>query len=464
MAAKQVGRRLRFRWWMVPAGLGGVVIIVIAVGAIILANKDVSAFKNLITAELSKETGRDVQIQGAFDLSIGFSPSIVAEDVSIANASWGSRPAMLTARRLEVKVSLFPMLSGRVETQRLVIEGADLLLETNPKGESNWPFKDDGKSEGQSDLFAADELEVRESLVTMRDGPKGETRTLKINTATGGLDSAKNIFSLDAKGTFNDLPLTTKATIGRRGPKAPLKLDLKAGDVALALEGTIDAPADMDGLDVAAVLSADSLAKLGALSGGDTAPPDIGPLSLKGHLTGGGKAFAFDQIDGVLGEAKITGGLKLALADIPRLTGSLAATTIDLDRFLVKKEAAKKLPNTPIFDDDAIDIGWLDDADIELDLSAQKAIYRGTQFADFATTLTVRKKTATLKPLAFKLAGGALDGEARLDASVFGAARHDPRHRAGPSADIARDRSIRARQGRHRRRFAGGWRFSPQFG
>lgn len=370
---------------MVPSGLGGLIIIVIAVGAIILANKDVSAFKNLITAELGKETGRDVQINGGFELSVGFSPSIVAEEISIANAPWGSNPAMLTARRFEVKVGLFPMLSGRVETKRLVIEGAYLLLETNAKGVSNWPFTDNGKSDaGESDLFAADDLVVRDSIVTMRDGPKGETRTVKIDKATGGLDSAANIFALDATGMFNDVPMMAKATIGRRGPKAPLKLDLKAGDVALTLEGTIDKPADLEGFDVAAALSAESLASLNALASNDPEPPAMGPLSLKGRLSGGGKAYRLDQIDGALGDTKLTGALKLVLDDdIQRLTGKLAATTINLNRFLGKKAAAQKPGGELIFNDNMIDVGWLCGTDIQLDLSAKSAAYRGDTAVGF---------------------------------------------------------------------------------
>ena len=418
MAAKERTRRgFRFRWWMLPAGLGGLVVIVIAVGAIILATKDVADFKGLITAELSQQTGRDVQIKGGFDLSLGFTPSIVAEDISIANASWGSRPEMLTARRLEVKVGLFPMLIGKVETKRLVIEGDDLLLETDPKGTSNWTFSSDTNTDAaESELFAADSLEIRDSLLTQRNGRSGQARTVKIDSATGGFDPMANTLALDATGAFNQLPLTVKVTIGRRGPKAPLKLDLKVGNVALTLDGTIARPADLDGIDVAATLSTESLTALGALAGGSALPSSAGALVVKGRLSGSAEAYALDQIDGTLGATKLNGALKVALdGDVLRLGGTLAANAIDLELFLGETEKAKAPRGDRLFSDEPIDVSWLGGADVELGLSAKTADYRGTRLSDVATTLLIRNQFATLEPLAFKLAGGTLKGEARID-------------------------------------------------
>lgn len=410
-------RGFRFGWWMAPAGLGGLVLVVIAVGAIILATRDVADFKDLITAELSRETGREVRIKGDLDLSVGFSPSIVAEDISIANASWGSRPDMLTARRLEVKVALFPMLGGTVETKRLVIDGADVLLETDAKGASNWPFSSEPSSgTPDSELLAADSLEIRDSLLTLKDGRRGQSRTIKIDGATGGVEPASNRLAFEGTGAFNQLPLRAKAMIGRRGPKAPLMLELKVGKASLTLDGTIERPADLEGLDVAATLSAESLTALGALAGGSALPSAAGPVTIRGRLSGGGDTYALDQIDGTLGATKLTGALKLVLGgEAPRLSGALDANAIDLDLFLGETRQAETPRGGRLFGDEPIEVAWLEDADIELALAAKTADYRGTRLSDLKTILIVRDRMASLKPLVFKLAGGALDGEARLD-------------------------------------------------
>ncbi|MGD9535955.1 MAG: AsmA family protein [Alphaproteobacteria bacterium] len=413
-------RRSWFRWWTIPAGLGALVVLVIAAGAIVLATRDVSEFKGLLVAEMSKQTGRDFKIDGDFDLSIGFSPALVAEQVSLANAPWGSRPEMATIRRLEVQVALFPMLGGRVETKRLVIEGADVLLETDAQGQSNMPSVGEAKptrGAEDSELLAVDTLAIRDSLITMRDGQTGTARIVLIEEATGGLDAATNRLNLDATGTLNQLPLTAKASVGRRGPKAPLALEVKAGEATLALEGTIDRPAEFDGLDVAAKLTAPNAAALAALTGGGSLSADAGPVAFEGRLTGGGDLYAFDDFKGSIGETQLAGSLGLNLAEEPaQVTGSLATPAVDLDK-LLGTPAAKEASGGRMFSDEIIDFSWLENAAIDLDLIAGSAVYRGTHVADVKAKTAVKQRVATIAPLAAKLLGGTMAGEVRIDAS-----------------------------------------------
>lgn len=409
-------RRKRFRWWMIPAGLAGLIVIVIAVGVIILLTKDVTEYRDILTAELRKQTGRKVEIKGAFDLSVSFAPSIVAEDLSIANAPWGSRAEMLTAKRLEVKIALFPLIGGTVEAKRLVLDGADLLLETDKEGTSNWPLASTEKDRGESELLAADSLEIKDSLITLIDGRSTKVRTLKIDQATGGLDPALNALVIEATGLINQLPLAATLSIGRKGPKAPLKLALKAGDATLDLDGTVDKPAEMEGLDVLARLDVPTLTTLGALTGSGDLPKAVGPVAFEGHIKGGGARYAVDAIVASFGPSKLTGALTLDLEnEIPRLKGKLAASTIDLDLILGDDKKAKKPRGGRLFDDEPIELDWLAALDVELELSAARASYRGTTLTDLATTITARDKVATLSPLAFKTAGGAMTGEASLD-------------------------------------------------
>jgi uncharacterized protein involved in outer membrane biogenesis len=403
---------------MVPAGLGGLVVLVIAVGIVVLLTRDVTEFRDLLTAELSKSTGRKVAITGAFDLSIGFSPSIVAEDITIANAPWGTRPEMLKARRLEVEVGLFSILGGSVETKRLVIEGADLLFETNQAGESNWPFKstDQARPAADAELLAADGLEINDPLITLLDGRTGRARTLKLDSATGGLDPTRALLLIEGTGALNQLPLEVKLSIGRRGPQAPPSLALKAGEAALNVQGTVEHPAEFDGFDVTATLSAPSLTALGALAGSGALPPKVGPVSLSGRLKATGKHYALDDLAASIGVTRFSGAVAVALdGAVPRITGALAATAVDLDLLLGAPAKGRKKGGGRLFSDEPLTIDLPAEGDLELSFRADSADYRGTRLSDLATTLTIKGRLAALKPLAFKLAGGAMTGEASLD-------------------------------------------------
>jgi len=133
---------MRMRWWHVVLGITGLILLVVVVGGVLLSVQDVNKFKDLLARKVSEKTGRELTIAGNFDLSISFSPSITADNVTFENAAWGTRPEMLKLGHVEAKVALFPMLSGDIEIERLILEDMDLLAETNEDGVGNWVFGD----------------------------------------------------------------------------------------------------------------------------------------------------------------------------------------------------------------------------------------------------------------------------------------------------------------------------------
>ena len=133
---------MRIRWWHVVLGSTGLILLVVVVGGVLLSVQDVNKFKDLLARKVSEKTGRELTIAGNFDLSISFSPSITADNVTFENAAWGTRPEMLKLGHVEAKVALFPMLSGDIEIERLILEDMDLLAETNEDGVGNWVFGD----------------------------------------------------------------------------------------------------------------------------------------------------------------------------------------------------------------------------------------------------------------------------------------------------------------------------------
>jgi len=159
------------RWWHFVLGLVGLIILVVVVGVVLLSVQDVNKFKDFLARKVSERTGRELIIAGNFDLSISFSPSITADNVTFENAAWGTRPEMLKLGHVEAKVALFPMLGGDIEVERLILEDMDLLVETNEDGVGNWVFGEK-KAEGNGDgggreLPVIEDLQVRNALVVI---------------------------------------------------------------------------------------------------------------------------------------------------------------------------------------------------------------------------------------------------------------------------------------------------------
>ena len=88
---------------------------------------------------VSRMLGRQITV-GSSKLDWGAPSKLVLEDVHIANASWGSQPEMLTAKRIEVTFFARSLIRGPARIPEIAFDGASLLLETSDKGDRNWDF------------------------------------------------------------------------------------------------------------------------------------------------------------------------------------------------------------------------------------------------------------------------------------------------------------------------------------
>ena len=164
------------RWWMLPLGLVGLALLAIVVGVVLLSIQDVGRYKEFIARKVSEKTGRELVIAGDFDLSISFTPSIVADDVTFQNAAWGSEAEMLKLGHVEAEVELFPMLTGDIRVKRLILEDLDLLLETDANGLGNWEFgerkagDEDEDYDGDGDLPVIEDMRIENALLRFQNG------------------------------------------------------------------------------------------------------------------------------------------------------------------------------------------------------------------------------------------------------------------------------------------------------
>ena len=74
--------------------------------------------RDRIVAEVNAATGREMRINGPVRLSVLPSIAVTISDVSLANAAGSEREQMVELGRLDVAVSLLPLLSGNIEVRR----------------------------------------------------------------------------------------------------------------------------------------------------------------------------------------------------------------------------------------------------------------------------------------------------------------------------------------------------------
>ena len=238
--------------WLKLALAGIAALLVLAViGVVILVNTiDVKRLAALAAGEVKDATGRELKIAGRLDVSFFPRLAIVAEDVSFANAPWGSRPELAKAKRIAGSIALLPLLRGKVDIDRLVVAEPDVLLETNAKGVGNWVFgrpAPAAQPAEPSPAFALDmeELVIERGMLAFRDGASKRTERLTVGRLRLKERALGDRVDVDLQAAFREQPLTASGAIGRimrvldNDARWPVQLALATDGARVNVDGTV---------------------------------------------------------------------------------------------------------------------------------------------------------------------------------------------------------------------------------
>ncbi len=134
---REANRRL-LMW--IGGGVAGVVLLPVLAFAVAIALVEPATYKARIQAAALQSFGRELNIRGNVSVRPSLSPTLIADDVTLANFEGGSRSDMVRIDQMEVQLSPAALLVGRFVIVRLVLLHPDILLETNAAGEGNWRF------------------------------------------------------------------------------------------------------------------------------------------------------------------------------------------------------------------------------------------------------------------------------------------------------------------------------------
>lgn len=117
-------------------------------------------YRDTIKSGLSTITGRDVTIEGEINFKLLPSPALTASGVTISNMAGFDSPYLAKLNRLDINVSLMPLLSGDIEILSLLLDEPDIYLETREaEGINSWDMP-------ASDGVAETELTTDEEAAT----------------------------------------------------------------------------------------------------------------------------------------------------------------------------------------------------------------------------------------------------------------------------------------------------------
>ena len=229
---------------------------------------NIGVFKPQLEQLVFEKTGRELVIDGRFDVDLGRETVIIAEGIRFENADWSEHRQMFEVGYLEVRVDTFSLFGAPLTIELVEVDDVEIRLEQPESGEPNWlmfPPAEAAETEAVDDgsvldvivgMIDADAVRIvyespeRTGPLDLRiaslrqqhrdddfleltlDGELNE-RTFDIRAVTGTwrallaeqnveyeLEGQLDTFSLSSKGTIDDLvaPNRPSLTFAASGP------------------------------------------------------------------------------------------------------------------------------------------------------------------------------------------------------------------------------------------------------
>jgi len=235
----------------------------VAIGLVRVAKSvDVDRYGAEVAGWTRRATGRDVAFAGPVKLRLSLHPALTVNGVTLANRAGAARADMVRLDHVEAQIGLLPLLWGELRVSRVLVDGADILLEQDGEGRGNWefgPMPPEGESPGQGEVGARVTQLVFRRVAVHLQTPADES--LAIDRATFDTDGLSAPIALTLDGSWNGKHLAVTGLLGSLKDvfvdEKPLALRLKAlmpGLVASA-EGTVRSA--RQGLDLALLMTAE---------------------------------------------------------------------------------------------------------------------------------------------------------------------------------------------------------------
>ncbi|HTH15908.1 MAG TPA: AsmA family protein [Magnetospirillum sp.] len=407
---------------------GGLAVVLLAAIVFLAFIFDWNWLRGTVGQHASSSLGRGVAIHGPLKVRLGRVISIHAEDVRVANAKWASQPDMAHFDAIDLEIRLLPLLVGRTELPELHLTRPRIALEKNGDGEANWQLAANPKSaaaakaalpQSRTNFPLIDHLAIEDGQLSYRDPVSGIDIDSHIATATGG-DPAHEQVTLSGQGSFKGEPahltLQGGSLLNLRNPAKPYPLHIEAtiGATHARVDGTVDEPMKMEGVNLAMDLSGQDMSAIFPIFG--IPVPKTRPYSITGTIIHKGPDWTFQDFKGQVGDSDLSGGLTMITGERPTIRATLVSQRLalaDLAGFIGASERPKR--EDRVLPDDPVNLDKLRSVDMDVRFTGNQVEAPGLPIDKLEAALKVENGRARLEPLSFTVAQGTFSGLVELD-------------------------------------------------
>ncbi len=186
----------------------------------------------MLILEVREATGRELIIAGP--VSLGFLPRIAvsAEQVSLSNASWAKQPKMASLEKVDLEISLLPLLNRQIEISSIQLSGLVLHLESNTKGEGNWLVGDITAPNGTTASSSSGTAQANAKKATS-DADTADRNTVLIEN----LNLTNGQIHYQPSGGGGSSYGISRLSLQKSGSDTVISADVKQDTLAIAIKG-----------------------------------------------------------------------------------------------------------------------------------------------------------------------------------------------------------------------------------
>ncbi|WP_455845009.1 AsmA family protein [Pantoea agglomerans] len=453
----------------------GIFLLLVVVIVVIIATFDWNRLKPTINQKVSAELNRPFAIRG--DLGVAWVrnreepgwrswvpwPQVHADDVMLGNPPSIPDVTMVHLQRVEATIAPLALLHQQIYLPWIKMQKPDARLVQTADKKNNWTF--DLASSESSDANAApsawsfrlDNILFDQGQVRYRDAVNKADVTVTINPlgkpvpyaqVAGGDDQQKGagdfVFGWQANGTYNNQKLDGDGKIGgmlslrSKTTPFPLQADVRNGTTRVRIDGTLQDPLNLGGLDVRLRFAGDTLANLYGLTG--VLLPDTPPYETDGHLIARfneekGPLFRYEKFNGHIGDSDIHGSLTYRQGKPrPTLSGELTSNQLRMEdlgpligvnsgkgsektqQAKAQRGDASSQPTDRVLPHDKFDTKSWDVMDADVKFSGKRIEHSSKlPLSDLYTHLQLKNGDLLLDPLRFGMAGGSINSTIHLE-------------------------------------------------
>ena len=474
-------------------GFLAVLVLVAAAALIVPSLIDWNAYRAEIAAEAGKVIGRTLSIDGDIDVALLPAPKLTLANARLSNLKGAADPDMVRLAGLDLRIAFWPLLSGKVVVQSVVLRGADIRLEKLADGRENWNFKEPrpaapgtdsgfGQGGGAGDSISLEQVIIESGALSYRDSGIGTVQRIDGINARIAAATLSGPFAARGEFRISGVPIgfelrsarftsgaSTKVSLEARFTDAKAKLSYSGLVSTGAPNFTVTGKISAQGPDLGALLKA-----LGRAGGGIGAGPSkLGgalaqPFTLTAGVTGGSDALSLNDIAAEVGGTRVSGAINITPGAVTNVDGTFKINRLDLDRWLAAAAGKGGAAGQGGAKAAKIDFSLPRDLRVSLDAGIDGIVFRKGLIRDLRVRILMEKGALVIKSLSARLPGSTeatvsgrlkvkkglprFDGRVRLDSSDF---RAVVRWLGGDDRALPRDRLRQVR-------FRAGLGFEPQ--